>query len=107
MQVYGPNDCVNGKITTDINLPRTTERHVRERGDEPRSNSVVRKRCIPYPARLERGECSELPARVVPQRHGRKSVIRGLPKLNSVTLARKNLVLGLFGRRVGCLVYGF
>ena len=37
-------------------LPRTTERSVRERVDE----------------------CSELPARAVPQSHGRKSVVRGL-----------------------------
>ncbi len=22
MQVYGPNDCVNGEITTDKNLPK-------------------------------------------------------------------------------------
>ncbi len=36
---------------------RTTERPVRERGDE----------------------CSELPAREAPQNHGRKSVVRGLP----------------------------
>ena len=42
-------------ITMPI-LPRTTERPVRERGDE----------------------CSELPARAVPQSHGRKSVVRGL-----------------------------
>jgi hypothetical protein len=32
-----------------------------KRGDEPRSNSVMRKRCFPYPARLERGEYSGLP----------------------------------------------
>ena len=38
------------------NLPRTTERPVRERGDE----------------------CSELPASPVPQSDGRKSVVRGL-----------------------------
>ncbi len=37
-------------------LPRTTECAVRERGDE----------------------CSELPARAVPQSHGRKPVVRGL-----------------------------
>ena len=42
-------------------LPRTTERPVRKRGDEPRSNSVVIKRYVPYPTRLERGECSDLP----------------------------------------------
>jgi len=37
-------------------LPRTTERLVRERGDE----------------------CFELPAGAMPQSHGRKSVVRGL-----------------------------
>jgi len=40
----------------DFYLPRTTELPVRERGDE----------------------CSELPAREVPQSHGRKSVVRSL-----------------------------
>jgi len=59
-------------------LPRTTERPVRKRGDEPRSNSVVIKRYVPYPTRLERGECSDLPVRAAPQSHGRKSVVRGL-----------------------------
>ncbi len=38
-------------------LPRTTERPRRESGDE----------------------CSELPRSEVPQSHGRKSVVRGLP----------------------------
>ncbi len=46
-----------GTPQVSIRLPRTTERPVRERGDE----------------------CSELPAREVPQSHGRKSVVRGLP----------------------------
>ena len=40
----------------DIDLPRTTERPVRKRGDE----------------------CSDPPVRVAPQSHGRKSVVRGL-----------------------------
>ena len=77
-------------------LPRTTERPVRK----PRSNSVVRKRFVLYPARLERGkrgdeprtisiptsttivrgECSDLLVRAAPQSHGRKSVVRGLPR---------------------------
>ncbi len=40
-----------------LNLPRTTERPVRKRGDE----------------------CSDLPVRAAPQSHERKSVVRGLP----------------------------
>src|SRR3972149_42929 len=83
-------------------LPRTTERPARECGDEPHSNSAIRERCIPYPARLERGECSGVAQRAAPQSrttlpegeqrkavrgnyvvrdqsHGRKSVVRGLP----------------------------
>jgi hypothetical protein len=40
-------------------LPRTTERSTRESGDEPRSNSVMRKRRGPLPA---------------------QSAVRGLPK---------------------------
>ena len=40
----------------DIDLPRTTERPVRKRGDE----------------------CSDLPVWAAPQSHGRKSVVRGL-----------------------------
>ncbi len=66
-------------------LPCNTERPVREQGDEPRSNSVMRKRCVLYPARFERGECFELSARAMSQSHGpvcqstgrRKSVVRG------------------------------
>ena len=47
-------------------LPRTTERHVRERGDEPREIiSCVKTLKTPLAA-ISRGECSELPARVVP-----------------------------------------
>ncbi len=53
-------------------LSRTTERPVRERVDEPRTFSSQ------TPAPIVRGECSELPARAVPQSHGRKSVVRGL-----------------------------
>ena len=45
-------------LFNESGLPRTTERPARECGDEPRSNSAIRERCIPYPARLERGECS-------------------------------------------------
>jgi len=69
-----------------IYLPRTTERPVRTRGDEPRSNSVVRKRCVPYPARLDRGECSDLPVRAAPQSHERKSVVRGLQPADEADL---------------------
>ncbi len=68
----------------EVHLPRTTESPVRQRGDEPRSNSVMRKRCVPYPARLERGECSGLPAREAPQSHGRKPVVRGLLTVKGV-----------------------
>src|SRR3989304_6333886 len=59
-------------------LPRTTERPARECGDEPHSNSAIRERCIPYPARLERGECSGVAQRAAPKSHGQKSVGRGL-----------------------------
>ena len=92
-------------------LPRTTCRELQGRMTEgpvrkPRSNSVVRKRCVLYPARLERGErgdeprtistqtpativrdeCSDLPVRATAQSHGpvcrstgrRKAVVRGL-----------------------------
>ena len=55
-------------------LPRTTERPTCECGDEPRTSGVEQGE------RLVRGECSELPRRAVPQSHGRKSVVRGLPE---------------------------
>ena len=70
-----------GISATTRSLPRTTERPVRKRGDEPRSNSVVIKRYVPYPTWLERGECSDLPVKAAPQSHGRKSVVRGLLKI--------------------------
>ncbi len=87
-----------GISATTRSLPRTTERPVRK----PRSNSVVRKRCVLYPARLERGkrgdECSVLSVTLwsnlsteaahvsagydsTGQNHGRKSVVRGLLKI--------------------------
>ncbi len=68
-------------------LPRTTERPARECVDEPRSNSVVINRYVPYPIRLERGECSGLPRRAAPQSHGRKSVVRGLLVFSCLFLA--------------------
>ncbi len=83
-------------------LPRTTDRPVRKRGDEPRSNSVVRKRCVPYSARLERGECSDLPVRAAPQSHGCKSVVRGLPLeviiLNGIDWQKEK------GKPLACLI---
>jgi len=62
----------------EVHLPRTTESPVRQRGNEPRSNSVMKKRFVSYPARLVRGECYGLPARGAPQRYLRKPVVRGL-----------------------------
>ncbi len=53
--------CDKVAMSMGLHLPRTTERPVRERGDE----------------------CSELPAREVPQSHGRKPVVRGLPRIMS------------------------
>ena len=35
--------------------------------DEPRSKSGMRKRCLPYPVQLERGECSKLLRKVTSQ----------------------------------------
>src|SRR3990172_4744496 len=61
-----------------LSSPRTTEDPACECGDEPRSNSATRELHPLYPARLERGECSELSRRAAPQSHGRKSVVRGL-----------------------------
>jgi hypothetical protein len=64
-----------GLCDLPFDLPRTTERPVRERGDDR----------------------SELPARAVPQSLGRKSVVRGLPVDTSysgpgLVLPRGNLV---------------
>jgi len=33
-----------------------------KRGDEPRTNSVMRRQIVPYPAQLERAECSGVSA---------------------------------------------
>ena len=52
-------------------LPRSTERPVRKRRDEPRTIS------IPTSTAIARGECSDLPVRAAPQNHGRKFVVRG------------------------------
>ncbi len=65
-------------------LPRTTERPMRKRGDEPRSKFATSKACITCPEQLERGECSGLSARVVPQSHGRKAVVRGLQMFTEI-----------------------
>ncbi len=46
--------------------------------DEPRSKSGMRKRCVPYPVQLERGEYSELLRKVTSQTDGGESVVRGL-----------------------------
>jgi len=78
-------------------LPRTTERPVRKRGDEPRSKFATRKPCVALPEQLERGECSGVLATLwsnlstetahvsrgsysTGQSHGRKPVVRGLPQ---------------------------
>jgi len=55
-----------------LSLPRTTERPVRKRGDEPRT--IV----VGVGVEIVRGECSDLSVRAAPQSHGRKSVVRGL-----------------------------
>jgi len=68
-------------MTLTMLLPRTTERPMRKSGDEPRTNSVMRRQIVLYPAQLERGEFSGLPASAVPQIHGRKPVVRGLQRL--------------------------
>ena len=53
-------------------LPRTTERPVRKRGDEPRTISTQTL------AKIVRDECFDLPVRAAPHSHGRKYVVRGL-----------------------------
>ena len=55
-------------------LPRTTGRPARECGNEPCTISTQ------TPVTIVRGECSGLPRRAALQRHGRKSVVRGLQK---------------------------
>ena len=62
-------------------LPRTTECLGRESGDEPRTNSVMKRHIVPYLGMFEWGECSKLPRREAPQTVGRRPVVRGLPLL--------------------------
>ena len=82
------NDVNDATVIDPAPSPCTTERAVRRRGDEPRSNSAMRKRWGRCPERLERGECSERPQRAASQSHGRNFVVRGLqpvpPCLNFV-----------------------